>query len=66
MPGLMLGVGTIKNLQQAEDYMKAGADFLVSPGFVPEVASLCRQQRYFLCSRLYDTFRDYCCRKCRN
>lgn len=39
MPGIMLGVGTIKNLQQAEDYMKAGADFLVSPGFVPEVAS---------------------------
>jgi 2-dehydro-3-deoxyphosphogluconate aldolase / (4S)-4-hydroxy-2-oxoglutarate aldolase len=38
MPGLMLGVGTIKNLQQAEDYMKAGADFLVSPGLVPEVA----------------------------
>ncbi len=39
MPGLLLGVGTIKNLQQAEDYMKAGADFLVSPGFVKEVAN---------------------------
>ena len=38
MPGLLLGVGTIKNMQQAEDYMKAGADFLVSPGFVKEVA----------------------------
>ncbi|MDE3143509.1 MAG: bifunctional 4-hydroxy-2-oxoglutarate aldolase/2-dehydro-3-deoxy-phosphogluconate aldolase [Bacteroidota bacterium] len=38
MPGLLLGVGTIKNLQQAEDYIKAGADFLVSPGFVKEVA----------------------------
>jgi len=39
MSGMMLGIGTIKNLQQAEDYMKAGADFLVSPGFVPEVAA---------------------------
>lgn len=39
MPGLLLGVGTIKNLQQAEDYMNAGADFLVSPGFVKEVAN---------------------------
>jgi 2-dehydro-3-deoxyphosphogluconate aldolase/(4S)-4-hydroxy-2-oxoglutarate aldolase len=39
MPGLLMGVGTIKNLQQAEDYMKAGADFLVSPGFVAEVAN---------------------------
>lgn len=38
MPGLLIGVGTIKNLQQAEDYIKAGADFLVSPGFVKEVA----------------------------
>ncbi|MGZ8545587.1 MAG: bifunctional 4-hydroxy-2-oxoglutarate aldolase/2-dehydro-3-deoxy-phosphogluconate aldolase [Flavisolibacter sp.] len=38
MQGLLLGVGTIKNLKQAEDYVKAGADFLVSPGFVPEVA----------------------------
>jgi 2-dehydro-3-deoxyphosphogluconate aldolase/(4S)-4-hydroxy-2-oxoglutarate aldolase len=38
MPGLLIGVGTIKNLQQAEDYMRAGADFLVSPGFVKEVA----------------------------
>ena len=38
MPGLLLGVGTIKNLQQANDYLKAGADFLVSPGFVKEVA----------------------------
>jgi 2-dehydro-3-deoxyphosphogluconate aldolase/(4S)-4-hydroxy-2-oxoglutarate aldolase len=39
MPGLMMGVGTIKNLQQAKDYVAAGADFLVSPGFVLEVAN---------------------------
>ncbi|MEP6594578.1 MAG: bifunctional 4-hydroxy-2-oxoglutarate aldolase/2-dehydro-3-deoxy-phosphogluconate aldolase [Ginsengibacter sp.] len=38
MPGLMLGVGTIKNLEQAENYMAAGADFMVSPGFIKEVA----------------------------
>ena len=38
MPGLLMGIGTIKNLQQAKDYMSAGADFMVSPGFVPEVA----------------------------
>ncbi len=38
MPGMLLGVGTIKNLQTAKDYMAAGADFLVSPGFVKEVA----------------------------
>jgi 2-dehydro-3-deoxyphosphogluconate aldolase / (4S)-4-hydroxy-2-oxoglutarate aldolase len=41
MPGLLLGVGTIKNMSQATDYMAAGADFLVSPGFVPDVAAYC-------------------------
>jgi len=41
MAGMLLGVGTIKNLQTAKDYLNAGADFLVSPGFVPEVAAYC-------------------------
>jgi 2-dehydro-3-deoxyphosphogluconate aldolase/(4S)-4-hydroxy-2-oxoglutarate aldolase len=41
MPGLLLGVGTIKNMQHAKDYLSAGADFLVSPGFVPDVAAHC-------------------------
>lgn len=39
MKGLLLGVGTIKSLSDAKNYVAAGADFLVSPGFVPEVAS---------------------------
>jgi len=39
MPDLLLGIGTIKNLKQAEDYINAGADFLISPGFVAEVAT---------------------------
>jgi 2-dehydro-3-deoxyphosphogluconate aldolase/(4S)-4-hydroxy-2-oxoglutarate aldolase len=38
MPELLLGVGTIKNLKDAKNYMASGADFLVSPGFVKEVA----------------------------
>jgi 2-dehydro-3-deoxyphosphogluconate aldolase/(4S)-4-hydroxy-2-oxoglutarate aldolase len=41
MRGLLLGVGTIKNMKHATDYMAAGADFLVSPGFVPDVAAYC-------------------------
>jgi 2-dehydro-3-deoxyphosphogluconate aldolase/(4S)-4-hydroxy-2-oxoglutarate aldolase len=38
MPEMLLGIGTIKNLRQAEEYYKAGADFFISPGFVSEVA----------------------------
>lgn len=38
MPDMLLGIGTIKNLVQADAYVKAGADFFISPGFVPEVA----------------------------
>ena len=37
MRDMLLGVGTIKTLQQAESYVNTGADFLVSPGLVPEV-----------------------------
>ncbi|WP_427874242.1 bifunctional 4-hydroxy-2-oxoglutarate aldolase/2-dehydro-3-deoxy-phosphogluconate aldolase [Flavobacterium sp. MMS24-S5] len=39
MPGMLLGIGTIKNLAQAETYHLTGADFFISPGFVPEIAS---------------------------
>lgn len=41
MPGMLLGVGTIKNMEHAKNYMAAGANFLVSPGFVPDVAAHC-------------------------
>ena len=47
MPGLLLGVGTIKNQQQANDYLATGADFLVSPGFVAEVAAYCVKNDIF-------------------
>lgn len=39
MPEMLLGIGTIKNLQQAEEYYEIGADFFISPGFVAEVAA---------------------------
>jgi 2-dehydro-3-deoxyphosphogluconate aldolase/(4S)-4-hydroxy-2-oxoglutarate aldolase len=47
MPGLLLGVGTIKNLQHAENYLSTGADFMVSPGFVPEVAAYAASKNIF-------------------
>lgn len=44
MPDLLLGIGTIKNLQQAEEYLAVGADFFISPGFVPEVAAFLKSK----------------------
>lgn len=48
MQGMLIGVGTIKSLQQAEDYVSAGADFLVSPGLVMEVVDYAAQQNIFM------------------
>ena len=38
MPDLLIGIGTVKNLKQSKEYLAIGADFLVSPGFVMEIA----------------------------
>jgi len=39
MPGMLLGIGTIKNKEQADAFIEAGADYLISPGMVDEVAA---------------------------
>lgn len=44
MPDLLLGIGTIKNKKQAATYIEIGADFFISPGFVPEVAALLKEK----------------------
>jgi 2-dehydro-3-deoxyphosphogluconate aldolase/(4S)-4-hydroxy-2-oxoglutarate aldolase len=40
MPDLHLGIGTIKSVHEADAFISAGADFLVSPIVNPEVAKL--------------------------
>ena len=47
MPDLLLGIGTIKNVEQAKDFERAGADFYISPGFVPEVAEYLKSKNAF-------------------
>lgn len=37
LPGLLLGAGTIKTRDQANDFIDAGADFIISPGLNEEV-----------------------------
>ena len=38
LPGLLLGIGTIKRKKEAKAFMKAGADFIICPGMIEEVA----------------------------
>ncbi len=37
-PELLLGIGTIKRKKEAKAFMKAGADFIIAPGMIEEVA----------------------------
>jgi len=43
MPGLELGIGTIKTAAEATAFIAAGADFIVAPIINPEVGSITKQ-----------------------
>ncbi|MGJ1391349.1 bifunctional 4-hydroxy-2-oxoglutarate aldolase/2-dehydro-3-deoxy-phosphogluconate aldolase [Sphingobacterium spiritivorum] len=43
LPGLYIGIGTITNAGQAEDFVTAGADFLVAPTINPDVADVAKK-----------------------
>jgi 2-dehydro-3-deoxyphosphogluconate aldolase/(4S)-4-hydroxy-2-oxoglutarate aldolase len=40
LPGLFLGIGTIKSEEDAKSYIDAGADFLISPVFDDAIADI--------------------------
>lgn len=40
LKGMYLGIGTIKNGEQAQAFVDAGADYLISPGLVEEAAAV--------------------------
>lgn len=43
LTGMHLGIGTIKNAEQAKAFVDAGADYLISPGLVEDAAEVARQ-----------------------
>ena len=43
--GMYLGVGTIKNAESAKTFIDAGADFIISPGLVEEVAKIADENK---------------------
>jgi 2-dehydro-3-deoxyphosphogluconate aldolase/(4S)-4-hydroxy-2-oxoglutarate aldolase len=40
MPGMLLGIGTVKTVADAELFIEAGADFIISPVVFPPVAKV--------------------------
>lgn len=42
--GLYLGIGTIKNQIEASLFIDAGADFIISPGFLDSLADYCNSK----------------------
>lgn len=40
LPDLLLGIGTIKTAEQAQDFIALGADFIVSPIVLPGIADV--------------------------
>ncbi|MGM9641824.1 MAG: bifunctional 4-hydroxy-2-oxoglutarate aldolase/2-dehydro-3-deoxy-phosphogluconate aldolase [Eubacteriales bacterium] len=42
-PDMYIGAGTVIDARQATEALEAGASFVVSPGFSPEVARVCRE-----------------------
>jgi 2-dehydro-3-deoxyphosphogluconate aldolase/(4S)-4-hydroxy-2-oxoglutarate aldolase len=44
-PSLILGVGSIVDAPTAALYIAAGANFIVGPGFHPEIAKLCNRRK---------------------
>ena len=43
-PEMEIGAGTVINAEQCEAALKAGATFIVSPGFSPAVATICKER----------------------
>lgn len=40
MKDMYLGIGTVKTAETAQQFIDAGADYIISPGLIPEVAEI--------------------------
>ena len=41
--GLLVGAGTVKTPEEARKALEAGADFIVSPGYLDEIVDICQE-----------------------
>ena len=47
LPGMALGIGTIKTGEQARQFLSEGADFLISPGVPAEVGTVANVHNHY-------------------
>ena len=47
-PEMLVGAGTVLTTEQVDAAVKAGAKFIVSPGFDPEIVDYCLEKKRFL------------------
>lgn len=43
-PDMLVGAGTVLTTTQVDEAMEAGAKFIVSPGFDPEIVDYCQEK----------------------
>ena len=48
-PGMLVGAGTVLTIDQVDRAVKAGAKFIVSPGFDPEIVKYCLDKDIPVC-----------------
>ncbi|WP_339868463.1 bifunctional 4-hydroxy-2-oxoglutarate aldolase/2-dehydro-3-deoxy-phosphogluconate aldolase [uncultured Algoriphagus sp.] len=46
-PDMVMGIGTIFTTEDANAFIEAGADFIVSPALIPELAVFCNSKEIF-------------------
>ncbi len=46
-PDALIGAGTVLTIDEADDALKSGADFIVSPCTIVEIGSFCRENNIF-------------------
>ncbi|WP_057938497.1 beta/alpha barrel domain-containing protein [Algoriphagus resistens] len=46
-PDMVMGIGTIFTAEDANSFIEAGADFIVSPALIPELAVFCNSKEIF-------------------
>ncbi|MFQ7549406.1 MAG: bifunctional 4-hydroxy-2-oxoglutarate aldolase/2-dehydro-3-deoxy-phosphogluconate aldolase [Blautia marasmi] len=56
-PEMLVGAGTVLTTEQVDRAVAAGAKFIVSPGFDPEIVDYCLDKRYFSPARMRNAFR---------